>query len=408
MKIKDLFTTFFYIILLIILIPFPFWIALIFRLTMGWEDAINTLFVFAIFFIFTILVGLKELYQKKEGIDIKTIGIFAIYAIILLIPKLFFSNIAIEADKQNEFNRNQLIENSYFQSIKNGASDSILVDYLSKHSINFVVNNGRGNEEHYNYIQSLLFQNKLSQGISGLLDVTKWDSIYYQKTKFTIDWDSTYIQKAQLAIDSLCNKFYNEALEVNTIDAWKIFQAKVNPNLYRDSQERINSLEQNYWKSDKNAWELALKYDILEYYQKYLDLYPKGEKSKEAIQKVISFLKNDKNILPPLNKTISNSSSFSFIHIKNSTSYTLYVYFSGKGSKYIVIPPNSKSGIRLVNGEYEYVATVKNPQIRDFWGIESLNGGEYQTEFYIDSPNHQFYRQTVPSPTYKITFCNYD
>lgn len=362
-------------ILLAIFVPLPFWVALLCLFLGDWSTAVEALMWFGILFI---ILFIASLFEGKKLDKSYTISM-GIYAIVLILPKIFFSDWALAKDKNYEYLTNQEIEKADYEQAIISNSDSLMTNYLRAHSVYFLVDNGRSNKQHFEEIQSRLYSIKLSKGITGLEDVLKWN-------------DSTYCLQAQFAIDSLVTLYYKEADATNSLDAWESFQSRVSPDSYRDSQNRIDKLETSLWSNESSAWELALRRNSFSYYQHYLDLYPNGINQKTAVNQIIQLFEGNSNELPELQQVSTYNTQFSNIEIYNETPYTLYLYYSGNDSKNFSIPAYSKKNVRLENGKYKCVASVNATSVHNYSGISTLTGGEYSVEYYIDSPEERYRR----------------
>ena len=130
----------------------------------------------------------------------------------------------------------------------------------------------------------------------------------------------------------------------------------------------------------------------------YISKYPYGTYAEEANKKIIDLevdgiFKGDYGQLPPMSKSSSFSHSTSNdLKLFNNTQYTLTIRYSGIESKKIVISPHGRTSVTLKPGTYKIAASVSASNVRNYAGTESLSGGEYGSEFYIQTQSYQTWR----------------
>ena len=96
--------------------------------------------------------------------------------------------------------------------------------------------------------------------------------------------------------------------------------------------------------------------------------------------------------LPNMTQTGYGGGYSSYITVTNSTEYTLTLLYSGPDTKKLVIPAGGTSSIRLSNGHYRIAAYSSGTGVGSFTGTETLDGGEYCAEYYIQTSFHTSYR----------------
>jgi hypothetical protein len=96
--------------------------------------------------------------------------------------------------------------------------------------------------------------------------------------------------------------------------------------------------------------------------------------------------------MPAPQRTYSGSSynTTADISIKNDTKYTLTVLYSGPSSKKIVISPGLSNSKSLSPGYYKVAAKVSNSSVRPFAGTHSLQSGNYNSNFYIQTTSRGY------------------
>ena len=200
----------------------------------------------------------------------------------------------------------------------------------------------------------------------------------------TTDWGA----KASERVTQLCDSLYQIAEQKNTIQAWKEYQASVPYGHYADSNDKIESIENEAWSTEAKAWNQATKENTLSAYQKYLNLYPRGSHRVAADKKVIDLqvadvYESDHGELPSMSQTGYGGGSTTSISVQNNTSYTLTLLYSGPDSKRVTILPHQTSFVTLKNGFYRIAASVNASDVRNFAGSQTFNGGSYSSQYYI-------------------------
>lgn len=229
----------------------------------------------------------------------------------------------------------------------------------------------------------------------------EYDSLYNEANSInTIDGWKNYQMKvpyeeyrdSQQRIDSLekliYDSLYKEAERFGTIDGWEKYQKIVPYEEYRDSEHKIDSLVNLAWNTDSKAWKEAQKLNTIFAYKKYIQLYPKGKYAKKAENKIIDLevadvFAGDYGELPKMDKVSYESGSRTYITVENNTSYTLTLLYSGAESKRLVLKPQASSSISLKNGVYKIAASVNASDVRKYAGTENFNGGSYEGCYYI-------------------------
>jgi hypothetical protein len=92
--------------------------------------------------------------------------------------------------------------------------------------------------------------------------------------------------------------------------------------------------------------------------------------------------------LPSMERTSYITGDYSTVSIYNNTSYTLTIRYSGSDSRKINILSRQRSSISLPNGKYRIAASVNASNVRSFAGTENLSGGEYDSNYYIQTSRY--------------------
>ncbi len=205
--------------------------------------------------------------------------------------------------------------------------------------------------------------------------------------------ESQLIEDVKNEVNAKCETLYNEAAEINTIDAWQTYKRLTPVTHHKDADERITELETKLWGTDYRAWRQATKENTMASFSKYLQLYPNGRYRNTANQKLIDMqvadvFSKEHGSLPSMNKTGYGYGSTTSIEVYNNTSYTLTLLYSGTTSKRLILSPHSRNSLSLGNGKYRIAASVNASNVSDFAGIEELNGGNYEVEYYIQTQRY--------------------
>ena len=113
---------------------------------------------------------------------------------------------------------------------------------------------------------------------------------------------------------------------------------------------------------------------------------------------VATVLAGEHSELPPAEQVRSEPSAQSAqIAIKNNTEYSLTVLYSGPTSRRVVLAPQDTQTVVVAVGSYRVAATVDSASVLPFAGRDDLEGGDYDSIFYITTV-------TAPEP---ITYTSF-
>lgn len=204
---------------------------------------------------------------------------------------------------------------------------------------------------------------------------------------------NTFGKEAAAKLSSICDSLYNIAKKTATIAGWRAYQRAVPSSFFRDSEAKIEEIENKSWNTEAKAWSTAKKENTISAYQKYKNLYPKGSHIAQAEKKLIDLevanvFAGSHGSLPSMDKTSWGSGPTAYISVTNRTSYTLTLRYSGPDSKKLVISPGRTSSVTLKNGRYRVAASVNASNVSNYAGVEDLSGGSYSVEYYIST--HHF------------------
>lgn len=202
--------------------------------------------------------------------------------------------------------------------------------------------------------------------------------------------DTYYQNEAQIFIKSICDSLYDVADRKSTVLGWKQYQSVVPTDYFKDSDEKIEEIENKAWNTESKAWKQAISENSISAYEKYKLLYPNGAHISICEKKLIDLevsriYAGEHGTLPAMDRTGYGGGSTSYITVTNSTSYTLTIWYSGNDSKKLVIGAGGTKSIRLKNGQYRVAASVSASNVSNYAGSENLLGGSYSVDYYIST-----------------------
>ena len=275
-----------------------------------------------------------------------------------------FGGYAID-QAQQEKKKNAEADTAYYSMGSNPSEDECS-SYLRKYP----------NSKHYDDVMQAYFHTIEQKGVSSLND-------YANKYSYN-KWG----KKAAERVSQICDSLYLVADSKGTIEAWRNYRAMVPSSYYKDSQTKLEEIENLEWNTEAKAWKQASKENTISAYQKYQNLYPSGAHKSTAEKKIIDLqvaavYAGEHGSLPSMDRTGYAGGSSSTISVYNNTAYTLTLLYSGPDSKRLTIPSHQTGNVTLKNGFYRIAASVSSASVRSFAGSENLNGGSYSVEYYI-------------------------
>ena len=313
---------------------------------------------------------------------------FFIFAIIAAIFGLLGYGLNEIADNISDKNDSKKL----YKEIINNPTEKACADYIKKfESINIEkANQVRGiwlsllmdeakRFDYASYKGSSLSYGNLSQTTNPI----------HKLQEFIEQNDETDCQnKARLFIKSICDSLYNVADRKSTVLGWKQYQRVVPTNYVRDSDKKMEIIENQAWSTESKAWRQATSENSISAYEKYKSLYPNGAHigicEKKLIDLEVSRIyAGEHGTLPAMDRTGYGGGSTSYITVTNSTSYTLTILYSGSDSKKLVIGAGKTKFVRLKNGQYRVAASVSASNVSNYAGTENLLGGDYSVDYYI-------------------------
>lgn len=247
----------------------------------------------------------------------------------------------------------------------------------------------REHNDAYNYLSYLdKYPNGdyIDEAIDSVMSIIKQDKAH----------DLSYIYNCAKKIHAvnynkgfeLKNYVYNMTLADGSEQAWQRYLAIVDDEDKRDAEEQLNRINNAQWGDEGHAWKTATALNTIDAYEHYIDLYPHGEHYRDAmklyVDQSVSFdLSRQHGTLPQMDQIGIGGGSRSNVSVYNNTEYQLTVLYSGNESDRLVISSHSHGTINLANGTYRISARVQSNGVQPFIGNETLQGGEYEVEYYI-------------------------
>ena len=267
------------------------------------------------------------------------------------------------------------------QARKNNTIGSYRV-YLDKYP------SGRYSTEAYNTVVSLWdamdFENFQNSTHGCHKAINSYEGLYanYDDTSF----------KAQLydKMKAKCEKQYQIASSLNTFESWHKYITIVPEDFIFDANERYQNKYNQAWGTEKSAWEYACYLNTIAGYEEYEKNHPNGRHYAEAEKRAVSMrvdhvFSGQYESLPSMSRTSYGASAKSRVTVTNSTEYTLTLYYSGIDGKRMEIRPHGTQSVTLTNGQYRIAASVNSTRVRSYAGVETLNGGDYDIKYYIQT-----------------------
>jgi len=175
--------------------------------------------------------------------------------------------------------------------------------------------------------------------------------------------------------------------EADTIPAYEEFSKKHPQGEFAD-QARMR-LEELYVQRD---WERTLKVNTIKGYADFLKSHPNSPFTEKAKGKIVDIevseiMQEEHGQLPPSDK-ISDSPgrTYSVVNVYNNTRYSLTIRYSGPESFKVNFSPGEKASIEILRGNYKVAASVDATHVQNYAGDETLDGGNYEVEYYIAPP----------------------
>jgi len=194
-----------------------------------------------------------------------------------------------------------------------------------------------------------------------------------------------YLDKAKARIVELSDQIWEQLSATKSDEKLKVFISKYPESTkIQDAQLRLDALYNDY--------EWVKEQDKLIHYQRFISQYP-GHAESAWIQKRIIDLEVDEiskgeyGDMPKADR-VTGSGVDAEVTIENKTGYVLTVRYSGDSSYKITLPDREVRRIRISPGNYKVAASVNASNVRNYFGSESLESGQYSSSFHIRTSYH--------------------
>ena len=147
-----------------------------------------------------------------------------------------------------------------------------------------------------------------------------------------------------------------------------------------DAEARIMALHDD--------WTWVREQDSLDHYQRFLERFPNHDQRSWIERRIIDLevaeiAAGEHGVLPRAEPLRLGGASAS-VEVENGTGYELTVRYSGPSSLKLVIPVDATRFASLAPGSYQVAASVDAFNVRNYYGTDSMAGGQYSSRFYIE------------------------
>lgn len=234
--------------------------------------------------------------------------------------------------------------------------------------------------------------------------ITLWDAMDFESFQKTVpgfhkainsynhmcsDYDNTDFRTRIFDKMKLkCEEQYNIASQINTMESWYRYLSIAPGDFQFDAPDRYQAKYDEIWGTERSAWKYVSELNTIEGYEEYEKNYPNGRHYAEAEKRAVSMrvdnvFTGQHESLPSMTRTSYGTGAKSHVSVTNSTEYTLTIYYSGIDGKRMIIPPHKSQSLDLANGTYRIAASVNTTHVRSYAGTETLRGGNYDINYYI-------------------------
>lgn len=319
--------------------------------------------------------------------------------ILLALLIVFFASCSVQKEYKKAIRENNINEYSYFLRMhpKSRYSSDIrnrLAYLYDEAAWNYAknINTEKSYEQYLNQYPygKHRYQASTEQNLLAIKRIEEAKKIKEENAWQTATYYNSITSYRKYLNDFWNGKYSNEALQkIKQLEA--IAKNEATRNSYN------NNYSDNVSITEKREWEKAKKINTITSYKAYLKKYPYGAYATEAEEKIIdkevsTIMAGKHGEMPAPQRSYSTNSykTTSDISITNSTRYTLTVLYSGPSSKKIVIAPGFSNSIILRPGYYKVAAKVSSSSVRPFAGTHSLQSGNYNSNFYIQTTSRGY------------------
>jgi hypothetical protein len=138
-----------------------------------------------------------------------------------------------------------------------------------------------------------------------------------------------------------------------------------------------------------NDWSWVREQDSLEHYQRFVARNPRHPQrswiEKRIIDLEVREIAAGEYGEMPRAQPLRLGGSTVEVQVSNQTGHELTVMYSGPDSKKIVIPSGGTRTVSLPPGDYKVAASVTAANVRNYYGTDTMRGGNYSSRFYIQA-----------------------
>lgn len=341
------------------------------------------------------------LAQSQKRKKIVTIAVWVLVSIVIggLIGYLYWDS----NNKRKETERMAIqAEYNLYDNIVNKGDTSLCYAFINKYPDSKYLSQIKSLKEEYEFhhlstIDDCIeykskYRNQYDSQVDSILD-KKISEIRQKLISDNINFDSAtvFISKygniSNGSIQSLVSEVRERCSQILKEEQEKA--DKLRRDSIKKEEEAKRREEYEKYGTDANAWKTASSTNSIAAYKEYLKRYPRGRNVETAnkkiidleVQKVIN--SGDYGYLPSSQKISYGTGKYSTINLSSRCNQTITIMYSGVKSMKIVLSPYQSRKVVLPSGTYKVVAT--SPGVRSFYGTENLTGGDYESEYYIET-----------------------
>lgn len=148
-----------------------------------------------------------------------------------------------------------------------------------------------------------------------------------------------------------------------------------------------------------NDWAWIREQDSLEHYKRFVTRFPNHPERRWMEKRIIDLEVNEiaagEHGEMPRAQLLSYGGSVVELEVENQTGYELSVRYSGPDSRKLVIPKGASQTVSLPPGEYKIAASVTAANVRNYYGTDTMRGGQYSSSFYIQQEYGGSYKKKL-------------
>jgi hypothetical protein len=192
--------------------------------------------------------------------------------------------------------------------------------------------------------------------------------------------DGEHLDEAKTRITGLADAQWNTiSMSRSESEIRKFIHGYPETTKTADAENRIQDLF--------NDIEWVREQDTIEHYQRFLSRHPHHSDRRWIEKRIIDLevrdiAAGDYGEMPRANP-LSIGGSTVKVQVENRTGYDLTVRYSGPESVKLVITSGATRSVSLPPGHYKIAASVDSSNVRNYYGTDTMNGGEYSSSFYI-------------------------